>query len=136
MTDWKPPAFGTPTWLAIPATDVPRASEFYKKVFNLPFKEQPAAMSPDHIRLFDLTKNGLSITGGILKAPDSTGAFRGGKGGVCLHWFVEDVDESAKLIEAAGGKMLTEKEKEGESGVFRYFEDTEGTVGSVYMLVK
>ncbi|KAL3953101.1 hypothetical protein ACCO45_013044 [Purpureocillium lilacinum] len=132
MADWKPPPFGTPTWLAIPATDVSRASEFYKKVFNLPYKDQPASMSPDHIRLFDLTKNGLNISGGARRV----GAFRGGKGGVCVHWFVEDVDESAKVIEAAGGKMLTEKEKEGEFGAFRYFEDTEGTVGSVYMLVK
>ncbi len=24
MADWKPPPFGTPTWLAIPATDVTR----------------------------------------------------------------------------------------------------------------
>ena len=24
MADWKPPPFGTPTWLAIPATDVSR----------------------------------------------------------------------------------------------------------------
>ncbi|POR32689.1 hypothetical protein TPAR_07096 [Tolypocladium paradoxum] len=32
----------------------------------------------------------------------NTGVLNGGKGGICIYWFVEDVDESAKVIEAAG----------------------------------
>ncbi|KAK2595226.1 hypothetical protein QQS21_007079 [Conoideocrella luteorostrata] len=134
MSDWKPPSFGTPVWMGIPAKNVARATEFYKKVFNLPLKD-PQSASND-LRLFDFSKNGVNITGGILKAPDSSGTFDVGKGGVCLSWFVEDLDASAKTVEAAGGKMLTEQIKEGECGVLRYFEDTEGTVGSIYMLVK
>lgn len=59
-----------------------------------------------------------------------------GRGGVALHWFVDDVDTTAELIEKAGGKVLSEKTKEGEFGMYRYFEDTEGTVGAVYMIVK
>jgi predicted enzyme related to lactoylglutathione lyase len=71
-----------------------------------------------------------------MKAPDSTGAFTAGKGGVALSWYVEDVDASAKVIEEAGGKILSGMEKEGESGLLRCFADTEGNVGSIYMLVK
>ncbi|KAH6986165.1 hypothetical protein BKA56DRAFT_579932 [Ilyonectria sp. MPI-CAGE-AT-0026] len=131
--DWKAPPFGTPCWMAIPAKDVGRASEFYDIVFKLPFKEQSDSYPKDKIRLFDFNP-ALNLTGGIL-APDDTGSFTTGKGGVCLNWFVEDVDAIAEVIEKAGGKMLTEKVKEGKSGLYRYFEDTEGTVGAVYQLV-
>ena len=112
------------------------ASKFYEEVFKLPYKEGNGAEAEQEIRLFDLSKNGLNIGGGILKAPDETGAFTGGKGGICIHWFVDDIETSSKAIEAAGGKMLSETVKQGSSGAYRYFEDTEGTVGSIYMLIK
>ncbi|KAK5992255.1 hypothetical protein PT974_05656 [Cladobotryum mycophilum] len=142
MSDWKPPPFGTPVWLGIPAQDVergknfPLASKFYSTVFRITFKAPKNAPDPKHEQLFDFTSQGLNITGGILKAPDSSGAFTTGRGGVCIHWFVEDIDDTAKIIESAGGRMVSEKEKESESGMYRYFEDTEGNVGSVYMALK
>jgi predicted enzyme related to lactoylglutathione lyase len=71
-----------------------------------------------------------------MKVPDSTGALSAGRGGVVINWFVEDVETSAELIKKAGGKIISEKEKEGECGLYRYFEDTEGNVGAVYMMVK
>ncbi|KAH7149215.1 hypothetical protein B0J13DRAFT_550925 [Dactylonectria estremocensis] len=132
--EWKPPPFGTPCWMAIPAKDVGRASKFYDTVFKLPFKEQPGSYCKDKIRMFDFNPT-LNLTGGILMAPDDTGSFNTGKGGVCLNWFVEDVDAIGEVIEKAGGKMLSERVEEGKNGMYRYFEDTEGTVGAVYQLV-
>ena len=76
----------------------------------------------------------LSLTGGIQKAPDHTSHFAPGKGGICIYWFVEDVEAISSVIETAGGKMLSEKEKEGEFGLYRFFEDTEGSVGAVYQM--
>ncbi|KAK7431972.1 hypothetical protein QQZ08_001592 [Neonectria magnoliae] len=133
-SEWKPPAFGTPCWMAIPAKDVGRASQFYGTVFKMPFKAQPAGYPEERIRMFDFNPL-LNLSGGIQLAPDNTGSFATGKGGVCINWFVEDVDAIAEVIEKAGGKMLTEKVKEGENGLYRYFEDTEGTVGAVYQMV-
>ncbi|KAF7547399.1 hypothetical protein G7046_g9015 [Stylonectria norvegica] len=133
MAEWKPPAFGTPVWMAIPANDVSRASQFYDTVFKLPFKKnQPASSSKDELQVFDLNPS-LNLNGGIQKAPDSTGLVTPGRGGICLYWYVEDVDAIGQVIEKAGGKMLSDKAKEGEHGLYRYFEDTEGTVGAVYM---
>ncbi|KAF7544400.1 hypothetical protein G7Z17_g9990 [Cylindrodendrum hubeiense] len=109
--EWKPPPFGTPCWMGIPAKDVGRASQFYDTVFKLPFKEQPDSYPKDRIRMFDFNP-ALNLTGGIHIAPDDTGSFTTGKGGVCLNWFVEDVDAIAEVIEKAGGKMLSEKVKE------------------------
>ena len=42
-----------------------------------------------------------------------------------------------KCIEDLGmHPVLTGEEKEGDSGLLRYFADTEGNVGSIYMMVK
>jgi predicted enzyme related to lactoylglutathione lyase len=88
--------------------------------------------------LFDFNPE-INLTGGIQRIPESTGMLRcggGGGGGVCMYWFVEDVNAIGEVIEKAGGKMRSGVEKEGKNGVFRYFEDTEGTVGAVYQLVE
>jgi predicted enzyme related to lactoylglutathione lyase len=60
-----------------------------------------------------------------------------GPGGTCLHWLVKDLEETAGVIEQAGGKMVQSKGplKEGDSALDRYFEDTEGNVAAVYQLV-
>ncbi|KAM0555089.1 hypothetical protein ACHAPJ_006438 [Fusarium lateritium] len=133
MSDWKPPAYGTPVWMGIPANDVARASEFYKTVFNFSFKDTSDKHPKEELMMFDFNPS-LGLTGGIQKAPDRTGHFAPGRGGVCLYWFVENVDTIGSIIEKAGGKMLSEKEKEGEHGLFRFFEDTEGSVGAVYQM--
>ncbi|KAH7193674.1 uncharacterized protein B0J16DRAFT_335770 [Fusarium flagelliforme] len=133
MSEWKPPAFGTPIWMGIPANDVTRASEFYKTVFNFSFSEETEKHPKDQLMKFDFNPS-LGLTGGIQKAPDHTGHFAPGKGGICIYWFVEDVEAIGSVIENAGGKMLSEKEKEGEFGLYRFFEDTEGSVGAVYQM--
>ncbi|KAF4341345.1 glyoxalase-like domain protein [Fusarium beomiforme] len=133
MSEWKPPAFGTPVWMSIPATDVGRAAEFYKTVFNFSFKDSKDSHAEDELRRFDFNPS-LGLTGGIQKAPDHTGNFAPGKGGLLVYWFVENVDTIGPIVEKAGGKMLTEKEKEGEHGLYRFFQDTEGSVGAVYQM--
>ncbi|RSM09441.1 hypothetical protein CEP52_004071 [Fusarium oligoseptatum] len=82
MSDWKPPAFGTPVWMGIPAHDVGRASQFYETVFNFSFKDNTEKYPKEQIRMFDFNPS-LGLTGGIQKAPDHTGHFAPGKGGIC-----------------------------------------------------
>lgn len=67
--------------------------------------------------------------------PDSTGVLNTGPGGICIYWLVEDLEKIGPIIEEAGGKMLSGPEKEGDSGFYRYFKDTEGTIGGVYQIV-
>jgi predicted enzyme related to lactoylglutathione lyase len=54
-----------------------------------------------------------------------------------VFWLVEDLGKTAEMIERAGGKMVGSEEpiKEGETGLYRYFEDTEGNVGGVYQFL-
>jgi predicted enzyme related to lactoylglutathione lyase len=102
-------------------------------VFNFTYKDPNDKQPEDELRRFDFNPS-LSLSGGIQKAPDHTGNFHPGKGGLCVYWFVENVDQIGPIIEKAGGRMLTEKEKEGEFGLYRFFEDTEGSVGAVYQM--
>ena len=57
-----------------------------------------------------------------------------GHGGTCMHWFVEDIDKTSEAITSAGGKLLSDTQPEGKFGLYRYFEDTEGNVGSIYQI--
>ena len=109
------------------------AANFYKTVFNIPFKSQPEAYAEEKGRFFDFTQNGVNLSGGILKVPDEIGILTPEAGGTTIFWFVEDVDKSAEVIVTAGGKMLTDKVEQGDSAFYRYFKDTEGVVGAVHM---
>lgn len=114
----------------------PKAREFYDKVFSWTFKAHSEKLDdPDKLAMFDFHPD-VSLTGGIQKMPDATGVLQpGGSGGVCIFWLVEDLVASAAVIEGAGGRMLSEAEKEGDHGVVRYFRDTEGTIGGLYQMV-
>lgn len=68
--------------------------------------------------------------------PDEVGVLKTGHGGTTAFWLVEDLDKVSDTIVAAGGKMLSGPEPEGDFGVYRYFEDTEGNMGSVYKIVQ
>ncbi|KAL2126289.1 hypothetical protein VTI74DRAFT_1237 [Chaetomium olivicolor] len=144
MSDWKPPKFGSPVWLGISAKDLSRAEKFYATVFNWSFRDPklptPNINEPEKskTRLFDFNPD-ISLSGGIQDRPerDGTGTPAAGPGGTCVYWLVEDLDKIAEVIEKAGGRMVGSKEpvKEGESGLYRYFEDTEGNVGGVYQFL-
>jgi len=77
----------------------------------------------------------IELSGGIQKVPEPTGIMKPGGSGVIVYYLVEDVEKIGPVIEAAGGKMLTDTQKEGKSGLYRFFQDTEGTVGGVYQVV-
>ena len=115
--------------------NITKAAKFYKDVFDFEFKPNKPGYSSTDIQMFDFTPKGIQLSGGFQRVPDESGILKSGGSGICIHWFVKDVEESAALIEKAGGKMLSAAEKEGESGLYRYFEDTEGNTGSVYQMV-
>ena len=92
------------------------------------------------LRTFDFRPS-IEMSGGlqqvpIAKYPEGLFTTGGGKiGGPCLYWIVEDLGKIAAKIEAEGGKMRSEAIEEGESGLYRFFEDTEGNVSGVYQWI-
>ena len=81
-------------------------------------------------------KPDVDLSGGIQRVREAAPMFtpRPGRGGICVYWFVEDVGKIGGVIEQAGGKMLSGPEKEGEHGLYRYFEDPSGNLGGVYQM--
>lgn len=139
MSDWKPPKTGCPVWIEITATDLSRSHKFYSTVFNWTFKNPEVLdASPDAKDtkpvMVDFNPD-VNISGGISRVREAAApkfAPLPGRGGICLYWLVDDVEKIGEVIEKAGGKMLSAAEKEGEHGLYRYFEDTEGNLGGVY----
>lgn len=64
------------------------------------------------------------------------GVLKTGHGGTTVFWRVEDLEKTSEAIVGAGGKILSETVPEGGCGAYRYFEDTEGNLGSVYQVVE
>jgi len=77
----------------------------------------------------------VEFSGGIQKVPEPTGVMKPGAAGIVVYWLVEDLEKIGTVIEEAGGKMLCDSQKEGKSGLYRLFQDTEGNVGGVYQVV-
>jgi predicted enzyme related to lactoylglutathione lyase len=114
------------------------AHKFYSEVFNWKFKEMEGEGAVEHppseIRMFDFSPD-VSLSGGIQKLGEKTGPMKAGPGGPVMYWLVEDIEKIGDVIEKAGGKMLTATAPEGKSGLYRFFEDTEGTIGGVYQFI-
>ena len=44
--------------------------------------------------------------------------------------------KTSEMIDKAGGKVLGGNVKEGEFGLYLFFEDTEGSMGAIYQMVQ
>ncbi|MCI4331962.1 MAG: VOC family protein [Thermoplasmata archaeon] len=118
----------------IPADNVQRATEFYKKTFEWHIDAVPA-MDYSMIRTTESDGEGM---------PKSPGAINGGMGKrsdslahPVVTILVEDIDAAGKLITQHGGKVTVPKQSIGEMGFIGYFKDTEGnTIGLFQMASK
>jgi len=136
MSDWSPPASGTPCWINIPAAEVPRAKQFYSTVFNWQFMPQEAqseAYPPDRIAFFSPPDKKRSPGGAISKTDGDTRITKAPKGHAMLYLMVDDLEQYVKKVEAAGGKRTDEIQAEGDHGLMQHFEDTEGNHLGMYM---
>lgn len=157
MADWKPPKAGSPVWIGITSNDMARCSSplpspltkanapppktahrFYSTVFNWTWKNPEVLDNPsteDNKPVMVDFNPDVNIAGGIsvvqsLPAPNFSP--RPGHGGIVIFWLVDDIEATAKVIEEAGGKMMSEARDEGAHAVYRYFEDVDGNLGSIY----
>jgi predicted enzyme related to lactoylglutathione lyase len=108
------------------------ATKFYADVFDWEFKPAMADYPDDKVCMFDFRPT-LEFSGGITKAPDETEVLRPGYGGgPCMCWLIKDVNVIVEVIEKAGGKILSKPTSEGNFGMYRYFQDTEGNIDCTY----
>jgi len=107
-------------WFEIPVKDFERAKKFYETILEItmvkPFDGMNYAMFPTDSR------NG-EIGGGIMENP----GFEPSQNGTLVYLNGgEDLSIPLSKIEAAGGKIVSEKKSIGNNGFMAVFIDTEG----------
>ena len=122
-------SLGSPCWIQIPATDVPRAKDFYSAVFEWDFT---TAGTVEIIRFSNPALK--SLAGGIVKVDEVVpGKYMANPS---VYFLVNSIEEGLEKIEKAGGNVVVGKEAEGDHGWTASFKDTEGNVLGIYCLQK
>ena len=116
---------------AINADDVPRARDFYQKVFGWKFEP----WGPPNFYVIHTGDAPPGGAGGLLQERRELAP--GGRmiGFECTI-VVPDIDGTIRAIESSGGKMVTEKFLIPTVCTVAYFQDTEGNVAGISELVK
>ena len=116
---------------AINAADVPRARDFYAKVFDWKFEP----WGPPNFYRIETGDAPPGEAGGLLQ--ERRELVPGSKmiGFECTI-VVENIDDTIRAIESNGGKMVTEKFHIPTVCTVAYFQDTEGNVAGVSELDK
>jgi uncharacterized protein len=112
-----------PVTFEIPSHDRERAKRFYQSVFNWQVTDLPdvefsllSARSGESVG-----EAGVEIIGGIAVATALV------KAPVPIIT-VESIEETCKLVVAAGGGRITERQQVGDYGYSSYIQDSEGNV--------
>lgn len=97
-SQWTPPPDGTPCWINIFATDVPRARAFYSSALGWTFRESTRRMDgteedPSQIAHFDL--GSTCPAGGITKVGEVKKT--DGKGGNVMYLYVNNLAGTEKV---------------------------------------
>jgi predicted enzyme related to lactoylglutathione lyase len=110
----------------IPSTDVAKSKEFYEKVFGWKVELMPEVNYATWV-----PEEGPEGGFNLVKEPCTCG-----EAGCLVYIFVASVDEKAKEVEAAGGKMVKGKTAVGDVGWYALFEDPAGGVVGLWESAK
>ncbi|PMD66544.1 Glyoxalase/Bleomycin resistance protein/Dihydroxybiphenyl dioxygenase, partial [Hyaloscypha bicolor E] len=121
------PAIGSPAWIRIPASDVPRAQKFYQEVFGWKFHDHSKeGYAVNKLAVFTIP-GAPTLMGGIGKSDDAERK----DGGMVLYMKVESVEETLDKAKSADGEVVKEKWVEGGHTEMGEFRDTEGNLVGV-----
>ncbi len=111
-------------WVEIPAINLDRAKKFYETIFNI--EMIPVSMPRGKYCIFPVDPNALGAGGAII---EGEGYIPSDTGRIVYLDRNEDLDIPLLRIEAAGGKIIHPKIKNGANGEFGFiaqFIDSEG----------
>ncbi len=110
------------TWFEIPVTNMNRAKAFYEKGFDI----EISLHKLDDIEMGWLpNKNQIGMaTGTLIYAGDH---YEPSEKGVLVYFSCEDLANEISRVNAAGGKVISDKKQISENhGFMAYFIDSEG----------
>ena len=109
---------GAFSWNELMTTDVDSAKQFYGEVFGWEFKDEPMEGMT-----YTIVKAGEREVGGIMAMPPEVGQMPPVWG---AYVTVDDVDETARKVEAAGGKIHIPPQDIPGVGRFCVIQDPQG----------
>ena len=112
-------------YFEIPVIDMDRATKFYSNVFN--FKFDTTIIDNNEMALFPFTQENSGISGALAKGE----IYKPTKDGVLIYFNTANMDETLRLANTNGGKILYPKTDNG-IGLVAEFEDTEGNRIALY----
>jgi len=107
-------------WAEIPVSDMERAKTFYGKTLGLTYQE--IKMYEYNLALIKADPKSFGTGGALVKGPTYTPSYDG----PMVYFGTDDIPDTLKKAEQAGGKTIQNKKPIGEYGFVAYFEDTEG----------
>jgi len=107
-------------YFEIPATDLPRAVQFYASVFHVTFLM--TKLEDNEMALFPLEEGQPGITGALVKGPTYTPS----KSGSLIYLKSDSIDETLTKVIAHHGHVLFPKTAVETYGFVAEFEDSEG----------
>jgi uncharacterized protein len=107
-------------WFEIPVKDMGRARKFYEKVFDVELSlEEMGGMK---LAMFPFTQDAPGAAGALLQGP----SYEPSHAGAVVYFSVDDIEETLRRINGAGGKTIMPKTSIGEYGFIAHYEDSEG----------
>lgn len=116
------------SWVEIPVKDLNRALSFYQTVFKLPQTE----IIKDEVRQISILAN-PTPEGKAGVSLNQTHNFEPSDKGTLAYFYVEEeLNQTLKQVEAAGGKIIDPSTPRGNTGYFALVLDTEGNLLTVH----
>jgi uncharacterized protein len=123
MADTKTFVANAPVWVDLSSTDAGKARDYYAKLFG--WKVEPAP-EPDAGGYALAKLNGKDVAGiGPAQTPDGPSAWM-------VYIGTKDADETARKVEAAGGKVIAPPFDVLKSGRMAVFQDPTGAFISAW----
>ena len=109
----------------IPADDMERAKKFYSSIFGWRLRDMPemkyTTVTTVEVDEKQMPKESGAINGGLMERTKDVRS-------PVFAIDVDSVDEYAKKVEEAGGRVVMPKTKVGDMGFYAYVTDTEGNI--------
>ncbi len=114
-------------WFEIYTSDFNRAKNFYTEVFKCVLTDLPMS-SENHPQMeyatFPSDTNAWGVSGALVKVDMA----KPGIGGTLIYFATQEINAELGRVEAAGGKIIRQKQNIGEFGFIALVEDTEGNM--------
>lgn len=118
----------------IQADDIERAATFYRSIFDWKI-EKWEGMEYWMVMTAEMDSKEPGINGGMLKRPVPLAEGQCGSNSFVCTVQVENYDEAAKKIEAAGGKVAMPKFSIADMAWQGYYLDTEGNTFGIHQVI-